>query len=115
MAVAFGNSFYVHGGFDGTSRVSDFWLFDLSSMCWREVVVLDGRPPSPRHSHSAVVHSHSLYVYGGYDGSYSTFCNIASFSKYILAFYASDSHTAFFNTIQNRIYTNSISTQADGI
>ena len=115
VAVAFGNSFYVHGGFDGTSRVSDFWLFDLSSMCWREVVVLDGRPPSPRHSHSAVVHSHSLYVYGGYDGSYSTFCNIASFSKYILAFYASDSHTAFFNTIQNRIYTNSISTQADGI
>ena len=71
VAVAFGNSFYVHGGFDGTSRVSDFWLFDLSSMCWREVVVLDGRPPSPRHSHSAVVHSHSLYIYGGYDGSYS--------------------------------------------
>ena len=35
--------------------------------------------------------------------------------KSILAFYASDSHTAFFNTIQNRIYTNSISTQADGI
>ena len=73
VAVAFGNSFYVHGGFNGTSRVSDFWLFDLSSMCWREVVVLDGRPPSPRHSHSAVVHGHSLYVYGGYDGSYSMF------------------------------------------
>lgn len=72
VAVAFGNSFYVHGGFDGTRRVSDFWLFDLSSMCWREVVVLDGRPPSPRHSHSAVVHGHSLYVYGGYDGSYKS-------------------------------------------
>jgi len=72
VAVAFGNSFYVHGGFNGTSRVSDFWLFDLSSMCWREVAVLDGRPPSPRHSHSAVVHGHSLYVYGGYDGSYKS-------------------------------------------
>jgi len=72
VAVAFGNSFYVHGGFDGTSRVSDFWLFDLSSMCWREVVVLDGRAPSPRHSHSAVVHGHSLYIYGGYDGSYKS-------------------------------------------
>jgi len=72
VAVAFGNSFYVHGGFNGTSRVSDFWLFDLSSMCWREVVVLDGRPPSPRHSHSAVVHGHSLYIYGGYDGSYKS-------------------------------------------
>ena len=70
VAFAFGNSFYVHGGFDGTSRVSDFWGFDFSSMTWREVVVLAGRPPSPRHSHAAVVHRHSLYIFGGYDGSY---------------------------------------------
>jgi hypothetical protein len=70
VAVAFGNSFYVHGGFDGTSRVSDFWGFDFSSMTWREVVVSSGRAPSPRHSHAAVVHRHSLYVFGGYDGSY---------------------------------------------
>lgn len=70
VAVAFGNSFYVHAGFDGTSRVSDFWRFDFSSMTWREVVVLGGRPPSPRHSHAAVVHNHSLYCFGGYDGSY---------------------------------------------
>lgn len=64
VALAFGNSFYVHGGFDGTSRVSDFWGFDFSSMAWREVVVLQGRPPSPRHSHAAVVHRHSLYIFG---------------------------------------------------
>jgi hypothetical protein len=70
VAVAFGNSFYVHGGFDGTSRVSDFWGFDFSSMTWREVVVASGRAPSPRHSHAAVVHRHSLYIFGGYDGSY---------------------------------------------
>lgn len=70
VAFAFGNSFYVHGGFDGTARVSDFWCFDFSSMTWREVVVLAGVPPSPRHSHSAVVHRHSLYIFGGYDGSY---------------------------------------------
>jgi hypothetical protein len=70
VAFSFGNSFYVHGGFDGTSRVSDFWGFDFSSMTWREVVVLAGRPPSPRHSHAAVAHLHSLYIFGGYDGSY---------------------------------------------
>ena len=70
VAVAFGNSFYVHGGFDGTSRVSDFWGFDFSSMTWREVIVLSGRPPSPRHSHAAVVHRNSFYIFGGYDGSY---------------------------------------------
>jgi hypothetical protein len=27
-------------------------------------------PPSPRHSHAAVVHRNSMYVFGGYDGSY---------------------------------------------
>ena len=93
VAVAFGNSFYVHDGFNGTSRVSDFWLFDLSSMCWREVVVLDGRPPSPRHSHSAVVHGHSLYIYGGYDGSYSRLFNSAVFSQVGLTFLDKYSNT----------------------
>jgi hypothetical protein len=38
-------------------------------MTWREVIAQGA--PSPRHSHSAVVHDHSLYLYGGYDGSYS--------------------------------------------
>ena len=65
VALAFGNSFYVHGGFDGTSRVSDFWQFDFSSMAWREVVVRGGRAPSPRHSHAAVVYRQSLYIFGG--------------------------------------------------
>ena len=82
VAVSFGNSFYVHGGFDGTSRVSDFWAFDLSSMTWREI--LASNRPSARHSHSAVVAPssnrqerstprYSLYLFGGYDGSYSKF------------------------------------------
>jgi Galactose oxidase, central domain/Kelch motif len=71
VAFAFGNSVYIHGGFDGQSRVSDFWGFDLSSMTWREVAVLGGRPPSARHSHSAIVWRDSFFCWGGYDGSYS--------------------------------------------
>ena len=63
VAFAFGNSVYIHGGFDGTSRVSDFWGFDLSSMTWREVVVLSGRPPTARHSHSAIVWRNSFYCW----------------------------------------------------
>jgi len=27
-------------------------------------------PPTPRHSHSAVVYEDSMYVFGGYDGHY---------------------------------------------
>lgn len=70
VAVAHAGSFYVFGGFDGTNRVSDFFGFDFSSMAWRQVLHSSGAPPSPRHSHSAVVHSGSMYVFGGYDGSY---------------------------------------------
>jgi hypothetical protein len=73
IAFAFGNSVYIHGGFDGISRVSDFWGFDLSSMTWREVEVLGGRPPSPRHSHSSIVWRDCFYCWGGYDGSYSKY------------------------------------------
>jgi N-acetylneuraminic acid mutarotase len=72
VAVAHNNNFYVFGGFDGTSRVNDFFSFDFSSMTWREVPVAAGQPPSPRHSHAAVVHDHSMWVFGGYDGSYKS-------------------------------------------
>lgn len=58
VAVAFGNSIYVHGGFDGTSRQNDFWAFDFSTMTWRQVLALQGSPPSARHSHCAAVHDH---------------------------------------------------------
>jgi hypothetical protein len=112
-AVAHGSTFYVFGGFDGTSRVSDLFGFDVDLMAWREVrprmmatttmannnnnggnyvaaenllqphpalgvenergAVLQSQfhpPPSPRHSHAAVVYRNCMYVFGGYDGSY---------------------------------------------
>ena len=70
VALVYGTEFFVFGGFDGTSRVADFYGFDFSSMTWRQVTALSGGPPSPRHSHSAVVYEDSAYIYGGYDGSY---------------------------------------------
>ena len=41
-------------------------------MEWREVIAIQGRPPSARHSHAAVVHRNSIYIFGGYDGSYKS-------------------------------------------
>ena len=32
--------------------------------------IFKGAPPSPRHSHSAVIYENSMYVFGGYDGHY---------------------------------------------
>ena len=122
-AVVHRSSFYIFGGFDGTSRVSDLYGFDVDRLVWRvvrqriapanainnviaenvstrvtsmgensligqpphlqlnpghfggddEIVPVPQQfhpPPSPRHSHAAVVYKNCMYVFGGYDGSY---------------------------------------------
>jgi hypothetical protein len=47
------------------------FAFDFSTMTWREIPTNVGaRVPSARHSHSAVVHGHSLYIAFGYDGKF---------------------------------------------
>jgi N-acetylneuraminic acid mutarotase len=71
VAVVHGNSFYVFGGFDGTSRVNDLFEFEFSTKCWQQISSRrETLPPSPRHSHSALVFENSLFIFGGYDGSY---------------------------------------------
>ena len=71
VSVVYQNSLFIFGGFDGTSRVNDFYQFDFNTMSWNTIHPAHGSiPPSPRHSHSAVVYKDSLYVFGGYDGSY---------------------------------------------
>lgn len=52
VSVAYENTFYVHGGFDGQSRDNRLFAFDFSSMTWREIIANQGRSPSARHSHS---------------------------------------------------------------
>lgn len=72
VSVVHGSTFYVFGGFNGTSRTNDFFGFDFTSMTWKEINARIGRPPSERHSHASVVHGNSMYVFGGYDGSYKS-------------------------------------------
>lgn len=96
VAVVFENHLYVFGGFDGLARVNgelgyaislssamirllievifhcfaDLHAYDLERNEWQSVPIARGTPPSPRHSHAAVVYSDSMFVFGGYDGSY---------------------------------------------
>ena len=75
ISVVYQNALFVFGGFDGTSRVNDFFKFDFHTMRWKQIIpsnqnVQSHVPPSPRHSHSAVVFEDSMYIFGGYDGSY---------------------------------------------
>jgi len=72
VACVHGNGFYIFGGFDGITRVNDMHCFDLERLCWVPVGAGGGHVPSPRHSHSAVVHGDSMFVFGGYDGSYKS-------------------------------------------
>ena len=73
-AGVYNDCFYVFGGFDGTSRVNDFYEYNFLTSTWRQVPFNfrgnSESPPSPRHSHSSVMHKNSFYVFGGYDGSY---------------------------------------------
>jgi N-acetylneuraminic acid mutarotase len=50
--------------------VEDLHLFDLETLSWHSVEDYTGIPPSARHSHSAVRWRDSLYIFGGYDGTY---------------------------------------------
>ena len=70
VAVVHGKYFYVFGGYDGATRVNDFYCYDIEEKSWAEAEVSQGIYPTPRHSHAAVVHQDSMYVFGGYDGSY---------------------------------------------
>lgn len=69
-AVIYEHYLVIFGGFDGVSRVDDLHLFDLERMQWTSVEDFHGTPPSARHSHSAVRWRDSLFIFGGYDGSY---------------------------------------------
>ena len=44
--------------------------FHLETLQWRVSLPLSGTPPTPRHSHAAIVYDHSMYIFSGYDGSY---------------------------------------------
>mmetsp|Transcript_13575 Transcript_13575/g.31683 ORF Transcript_13575/g.31683 Transcript_13575/m.31683 type:complete len:551 (-) Transcript_13575:450-2102(-) len=70
-SVVYGNAFYVFAGFDGTTRVQDFYEYSFDSAQWQCVSSPSaGTAPSPRHSHAAVIYACSMFVFGGYDGSY---------------------------------------------
>ena len=71
-AVVHGNGFYVFGGFDGAARVNDLYKYDFIEGKWSQILPDSDNPtwPSPRHSHSAVVHNDKMLIFGGYDGSY---------------------------------------------
>lgn len=71
ISIVHCRSIFIFGGYDGFNRVNDFYEYNIDYNSWQEVLNNEGEaPPSPRHSHSAVVFEDSMYIFGGYDGHY---------------------------------------------
>lgn len=70
VTVSYQDQVYVFAGYDGNNRVNDFWQFDTEHEAWLMVDAVTGQCPTPRHSHSGVEYDGSMYIFGGYDGSY---------------------------------------------
>eukprot|EP00937_MAST-01D_sp_MAST-1D-sp2_P006180 g6180.t1 len=69
VAAVWRDSMFIIGGYDGNTRVNDFFRYDFRTKRWEIVPVVSGEPPSPRDRHTAVVYRESFYVFGGFDGT----------------------------------------------
>mmetsp|Transcript_2116 Transcript_2116/g.3876 ORF Transcript_2116/g.3876 Transcript_2116/m.3876 type:complete len:633 (+) Transcript_2116:126-2024(+) len=68
-AAAICNSkMFIFGGYNGTSRLNDFYSFDFIHKTWTQNIGSTGTPPSPRDRHCSVVYQDGFYVFGGFDG-----------------------------------------------
>lgn len=67
-AVIYRSSMFIFGGYeDFRGSSAQLWQYDLLNQRW-ELANLSSTSachPEPRHSHSAVVHQDSMYIYGG--------------------------------------------------
>lgn len=67
-AVIYGDSMYIFGGYeDFRGSSAQLWEYNLVCERWelRNLSSTSACHPEPRHSHSAIVHSDSMFIYGG--------------------------------------------------
>lgn len=62
------NSCILFGGHDGSRHLNDVQVFDFTLRIWATVSA-EGPAPIPRDSHIAVIHSNSMYIFGGSSGT----------------------------------------------
>ena len=63
-----GRYVYIHGGYDGTKCLSDFWLLDLQTQMLRSLTV-ETPAPETRSRHTLHMIGDLLHMFAGYDGS----------------------------------------------
>lgn len=83
----------LYGGHDGTRHLSDTHIFDLENLVWSSLLT-EGPCPVPRDSHVAVVHSNSMYIFGG--KAVLSNCLTASSCHYYTKSYGCCCHVPFY-------------------
>jgi N-acetylneuraminic acid mutarotase len=68
-AVLYEGSMYIFGGYDGKTRYEDLYKCSIKSgtFKWRKIIG-EGTLPLNRFGHTAVVHEHSMFIFGGWNG-----------------------------------------------
>jgi DNA-binding CsgD family transcriptional regulator len=62
--VAYGQGFYLLGGWDGQRYLDTVYYYDIKGETWR----LEGQMPTPRGFAAAALADGRIYLVGGYDG-----------------------------------------------
>ena len=69
MIAFFSNLQYLFGGYSGSERLADLYVYDLETQHWSRIDARGGDIPSGRSSLVLQVHEAHLWVFAGYDGS----------------------------------------------
>lgn len=68
-AVNYLGSIYCFGGYsiEENKRIlyDDLWCYSVEEKVWKKIESLNG--PSARMGHSAIIHNHKMYIFGGFD------------------------------------------------
>ncbi|RLN98277.1 hypothetical protein BBJ28_00003559 [Nothophytophthora sp. Chile5] len=71
LGVVHENEMFIFGGYDGRdgNYFNDLFYFNFDSQRWDQMPSVAEDRPEPRTDHIMVLHSSSIYIFGGYNGS----------------------------------------------
>ncbi|TMW64004.1 hypothetical protein Poli38472_014709 [Pythium oligandrum] len=71
LGVVHDDKMFIFGGYDGRdgNYFNDLYFFNFASLRWDEMPSSVAERPEARTDHIMVLHSSSIYIFGGYNGS----------------------------------------------
>jgi leucine-zipper-like transcriptional regulator 1 len=63
--VMHSNKLLMYGGYSGSQRLADMYVYDFETNHWSEIDCSNGEAPGGRSSLVAQVHENNLYIFAG--------------------------------------------------